>query len=44
MQGTILKIKHFLRKHGYKALAIWIIWNILKFTVLIKLFDVLFVK
>lgn len=41
---TFLKIKIFLRKHGYKALVIWIIWNILKFTVLIKLFDVLFVK
>jgi len=39
-----IKIKGFLKKHGYKALIVWIIWNILKFTVLIKLFDVFFVK
>lgn len=41
---TFLKVKIFLKKHGKKALIIWIIWNILKFTVLIKLFNVLFVQ
>lgn len=38
------KVKIFFKKHGYKALAIWIIWNILKFTVVIKLINVFFVK
>lgn len=41
---AFIKIKNFLKKHGLKAFVIWIIWNVLKFTVLIKLFDVLFVK
>ncbi|MEN0047105.1 MAG: hypothetical protein AAF806_08615 [Bacteroidota bacterium] len=41
---AFLKIKGFLKKHGYKALVIWIIWNILKFTVVVKLIDLLFVK
>ncbi len=39
MNSVFLKIKTFLKKYGWKALAIWIVWNIIKFTVIVKLVD-----
>ena len=40
MSGILLKVKTFFKKYGWKALIIWVVWNVVKFTVGVKLIKI----